>query len=271
MHDPPGSRIHSKAVLSAVALILATLSVAPPSRARTAGNPSRTIAVHIAGLRMIDHEQALLLLADDSEELGVPIAVGRDQGVAIYLGKERMKTPRPMTHDLMAEILNTLGIDVTRVTVTALRDDTYFAEIGLKLNGDEYVIDARPSDAIALAVRLEVPISVASDLLRPIGAHDSPADDLATRDERLGMSVQTLDHDLAEYLGASDVSGVLIASVEPDGPAGRAGVRRGDILKAIDGRSTETVADFGSTRLKARDHPRFHVWRDGDDLILREP
>ena len=271
MQNLKESQVHGTAVLSAVALLLAALSVAPPSRARTAGDPSKTVAVHIAGLQMIGPEQALLLLADDSEKRGVPIAVGRDQGVAIYLGKEGMETPRPMTHDLIAQILKTLEIDVTRVTVTALKGDTYFAEIGLSLNGDEHVIDARPSDAIALAVRLEVPISVAPDLLRPIGESGSPADDLATLDDRLGMGVQTLNHDLAEYLGASDVSGVLIASVEPDGPAVRAGLRRGDILQAIDGRMTETTAGFESARVEAADRPRFRVWRDGENLILREP
>ncbi len=271
MHNIAGSRVHGTAALAAVALVLVALSVAPPSRARTSHDSSKTVAVHIAGLRMIGPEQALLLLADDSEERGVPIAVGRDQGVAIFLGKEGVKTPRPMTHDLIAKILETLEIDVTRVTVTALKDDTYFAEIELKLNGDEHVIDARPSDAIALAVRLEVPITVAPDLLRPIGASGSPADDLATLDDRLGMGVQALNHDMAEYLGASDVPGVLIASVEPDGPAGRAGLRRGDILQAIDGKRIGTPAGFKSARMGARDRPRFRVWRDGENLILREP
>lgn len=271
MQNLPGSRVHGTAVLSAVALVLAALSVAPPSRARSTSDSSNTVAVHIAGLQMIGPEQALLLLADDSEELGVPIAVGRDQGIAIYLGKEGVATPRPMTHDLIALILDTLEIDVTRVTVTALKDDTYFAEIALNLNGDEHVIDARPSDAIAVAVRLEVPITVASDLLRPIGASGAPPDALATLDDRLGMGVQALNHDLAEFLGAGDVPGVLIASVEPDGPAGRAGLRRGDILQAIDGRRTETPADFVSVKMEARDRPRFRVWRDGENLTLREP
>ena len=112
MQNLPGSRVHGTAVLSAVALVLVAISIAPPSRARTSpDDSSKTVAVHIAGLQMIGPEQALLLLADDSEERGVPIAVGRDQGITIYLGKEGVETPRPMTHDLIAQILDTLEID----------------------------------------------------------------------------------------------------------------------------------------------------------------
>ncbi len=270
MHPIRTTRIQRIAIPAALTLTLAALAAARPGPAGTSAAPDGVVAVHIAGLQMIGPEQALILLADEAERLAVPIAVGRDQGVAIYLGKEGMPTPRPMTHDLMARILKTLEVSVTKITITELRDDTYFAEIALSWSGGHHTIDARPSDAIALAVRLDVPMFAASDLMRPVGEQGPSTDDLARLDARLGLAVQNLDADLAEFLGAKGVAGVLIASVEPEGPAGRAGLKRGDILKAIDDRPTDSLDRYEGALREARKQPRFRIWRDGQDLLLRE-
>ncbi|MFQ5878277.1 MAG: bifunctional nuclease domain-containing protein [Acidobacteriota bacterium] len=229
---------------------------------------SEAVVVHIAGLRAIGPEQVLLLLADEAEERAVPIAVGRDQGIAIYLGREGTKTPRPMTHDLMVRILEALGARVERVTVTALRSDTYYAELSIRIGRKRHAIDARPSDAVALAVRLDAPIFVAADLLRPLDATEEQPELFTRTDRRLGLSVQRLDRDLAEFLGAAGVSGVLVSAVANGGTADRAGVRRGDVLREIDGRPTATLKGYREAIDQAADGPRFTVWRDGRELTL---
>jgi hypothetical protein len=227
------------------------------------------VPVHIAGIEIIGPDQVMILLADEKEERAVPIAIGRDQGLSIYMGKERTETPRPMTHDLLASILKTLGAVVDRITVTALRRDTYYAEISVRAGGRTHAIDARPSDAIALAVRLDAPMYSVPDLLRPVGSLGRPPTTAAT-DRRLGLSVQELDPDLAEYLGAARVRGVLVASVAAGGPAERAGVRRGDILSAIDGRPVPDLAAWRGS-LEAPPAARFTVWREGRTLTLDSP
>jgi S1-C subfamily serine protease len=174
-----------------------------------------------------------------------------------------------MTHDLMAQILTTLEISVEKITVTELKNDTYFAEIDLRLDGNQFSIDARPSDAVAIAVRLDVPVFAASNLLRPVGA-DEPPDSTTHLDARLGLGVQHLDPDLAEYLGATGVDGVLVSSVKAEGPAARAGLRRGDILKAIDNRSTASLEQYREAIDEMRRQPRFRIWREGESLTLRE-
>jgi bifunctional DNase/RNase len=137
------------------------------------------VRIHIAGIRMVGPDQALLLLADEKEERAVPMAVGRNQGIAIALGQEGTPTPRPMTHDLLVHILKALGASVDRITVTELKQDTYYAEIALRTAEDAYQIDARPSDAIALAVRLDAPMFASAGLLRLQMEDDDP--DLVAR------------------------------------------------------------------------------------------
>jgi bifunctional DNase/RNase len=269
MRQASSQQIHRKALFAAVILIFVALLMVEAPPALSADESSEMVAVHIAGIQMIGPEQVLLLLADDKEDRAVPIAVGRDQGVAIYLGREGTPTPRPMTHDLMARILTTLEISVEKVTVTELKNDTFFAEIDLLSNGDRHSIDARPSDAVALAVRLEVPIFAAPELLRPIGATDQP-DAAAHLDAQLGLGVQGLDPDLAEFLGATGVEGVLVSSVKAEGPAARAGLRRGDILKAIDDRSTESLERYRQAIEEVPHQPRFRIWREGKNLTLHE-
>ena len=237
-----------------------------PAPAPTA-TPS-PVPVHISGIQMIGPEQVLLLLADEKEEKMVPISVGRDQGIAIYLGKMRADTPRPMTHDLLANILGVLGAVIDKITVTDLKDDVYFAEISLRAGGKIHPIDARPSDAIALAVRTNAPIFAALALMKPLDSTGRP-DSTIHADRRLGLTLQNLDPDLAESLGADGVTGILVSSVAHGGPAERAGLRRGDILRAIDGRPVLTLAAYreaADSGVKS-----LTVWREGRETTLRTP
>ncbi|HEU4401567.1 MAG TPA: bifunctional nuclease domain-containing protein [Candidatus Polarisedimenticolia bacterium] len=242
-------------------------SAAAPGVAAPGAGKREPVPVHLAGIRMIGPDQVLLLLADEKEERAVPIAVGREQGIAIYLGKAGTETPRPMTHDLLVRILKALRASVERVTVTELRQETYFSEIVVRQDDTRHSIDARPSDAIALAVRLGSPIYAAPDLLRPVGG--AGRTEVATRpDPRLGLSVQGLDADLAESLGAPGVSGVLVASVREGGPAERAGLRRGDIIQAIDGKPVANLTAYAEAAAGDSLPKHFTVWRDGRTLDL---
>ncbi len=256
------------AALAGLVAVVLTIAVAPISGGVLAEN--EPILVHLAGIRMVAPEQALLVLADEEERRAVPIAVGRDQGLAIYLGQEKTSTPRPMTHDLMVQILDALDVEVENVIITDLREGTYYAEIALKDGRRRHRIDARPSDAIALAVRLEVPILASPDLLTNIDGNGPPGD-VAEGGRRFGLTVQVLDADLAEFLGATGVAGVLVASVVADSPAEIAGLRRGDILQGLDGRPTGDLVTYLEAVGMASRFPSFDVWRDGEQLSLVRP
>jgi bifunctional DNase/RNase len=102
----------------------------------------------------------VVILRDEINDRWLPIVVGPAEAQAIAFELEHVIPPRPMTHDLMKNLIISLDAKIIKVVVSDLRDNTYYATIDLKQNGTENAIDARPSDAIALALRAEAPIFV---------------------------------------------------------------------------------------------------------------
>jgi bifunctional DNase/RNase len=107
----------------------------------------------------------VVVLLDPEQERVLPIWIGPMEGNAIAIGMEKVDTPRPMTHDLMKNFLEQFQVAVNKVVITDLKDDTFYASIYLRVDGKELGLDARPSDAIALAVRVEAPIYCAERVM----------------------------------------------------------------------------------------------------------
>ena len=107
----------------------------------------------------------IVILKDKAGDRVLPIWVGVFEANAIALQIENVATPRPMTHDLLFDMLGELDVSCTRVSVTELRENTFYASITLSVNGREVDIDSRPSDALALAVRSGAPIFAAEDVI----------------------------------------------------------------------------------------------------------
>jgi uncharacterized protein len=110
-------------------------------------------------------KQPIVLLKTAEGSKFLPIWIGHPEAAAILMRLQGASTPRPMTHDLVADILNQLEAQVVRITVTELRENTFFAEITVQQNGSEIQIDSRPSDAIALALRADAPIFAADEVI----------------------------------------------------------------------------------------------------------
>jgi len=113
---------------------------------------------------MVGKQPIVLLKAVDSNKF-LPIWIGHPEAAAILMRLQGASTPRPMTHDLLVDILGEVETKCTQVAVTELRDNTFFATITLTVNGREIEIDSRPSDALALAVRSGAPIFAAEDVI----------------------------------------------------------------------------------------------------------
>lgn len=107
----------------------------------------------------------ILILRDEEEKRSLPIWVGLAEANAIALELEKIPTPRPMTHDLIKSILESLHARVVKVVVNDLRENTFFAVIHLQLGATEITVDSRPSDAIALALRVAAPIFVEEEVV----------------------------------------------------------------------------------------------------------
>ena len=122
-------------------------------------------------------KQPIVLLKTLDEDRFLPIWIGHPEAAAILMKLQGASPPRPMTHDLLSDVVLELKAEVVRVTVTELRENTYFAKITIVHDGQELEIDSRPSDAIALAVRCEAQIFVADDVVEESGIEFQAGDD----------------------------------------------------------------------------------------------
>jgi uncharacterized protein len=122
--------------------------------------------MHIYGVSfdLVGKQPIVLLKTVDGNKF-LPIWIGHPEAAAILMKLQSASTPRPMTHDLVTDILEQLDAQVTRITVTELRENTFYAQITVQQDGKELEIDSRPSDALALAVRSGAPIFAAEDVI----------------------------------------------------------------------------------------------------------
>ena len=115
----------------------------------------------------------VVVLKDEKENRWLPIVVGSTEAQAIALQLENIAPPRPLTHDLLKNVLTTVSTGISRIIVNDLKENTYFALIELLTNGDSTTIDARPSDAIAIALRMSAPIFVEEVVMAKAGITES--------------------------------------------------------------------------------------------------
>jgi hypothetical protein len=140
----------------------------------------------------------IVILKDQLGERVLPIWVGVPEANAIAMQMENVCTPRPMTHDLLRNIITDLDGRVDRVVVSDLRDNTYFAVIHLTVRGERVAIDARPSDAIALALRTRSPILVEETVIEHSRSSDFTSE--PAENDRLQKWLESLDPDeLGKY------------------------------------------------------------------------
>lgn len=149
---------------------------------------------------MIDpiNEMPIIVMVDSDSKRVLPIWVGFFEANAIALRIEGVPTPRPMTHDLLKNLIDSVGAVLKRVEINKLESNTYFANLHMELDGKEFVIDSRPSDAIALALRTESPVFVEEEVLEAASGFEITND--PEQKEKLKKWLENLDLDsLGKY------------------------------------------------------------------------
>jgi bifunctional DNase/RNase len=153
------------------------------------------VEMYVGGLVMDPATQApIVVLKDESGSVTLPIWIGMAEATSIASAIKQVAMARPLTHDLMYDLLLDLGVTVQRIVITELKDSTYFAELVLAQGDKVLILDARPSDAIALSLRASAPIYVAQQVLDqakvafdagntpvPMGERSEPADETVTQ------------------------------------------------------------------------------------------
>ena len=157
------------------------------------------IEVVVSRLGLDASSQAfVVVLEEKGGERALPIWIGRPEAEAIAAHLNGVKRERPMTHDLAQSIINGLGGLLRRVQVTRVHEGTFFAELHLNKGGQPVLVDARPSDAIALALRLGAPIFVADGLFQDDGDEVDGAGDAPSAGEGDQLSADELKRHLAQ-------------------------------------------------------------------------
>src|SRR5450631_1518450 len=158
------------------------------------------VEVRIRGLMMDPAtNMPIVVLKDVGSETVMPIWVGIFEANAIAIEIEKMAAPRPMTHDLTRNLIRHMNGELERIVITELRDDTFFAVLWLRQEGELMTIDARPSDAIALALRADCPIYVSEAVMQSAKLNMSGPPEGPTAEELRGWLEGLNDEDLGRY------------------------------------------------------------------------
>jgi bifunctional DNase/RNase len=155
--------------------------------------------------------QHVVILKEKQNERYLPIWIGPFEANSIAMKIQGMAPERPITHDLMTTTFGELGIAVSRIVVTSLTEEVFFARLHLQQNGREIDVDSRPSDAIALAVRFECPIFVASEVLERAGVIPEKDEEESAAPDKLDEDRLAVFRDLVNSLNLPDL---------PDEPGG---------------------------------------------------
>ncbi len=126
--------------------------------------PMQEMLIYGVSFDLVGKQPIVLLKTADGNKF-LPIWIGHPEAAAILMKLQSQSAPRPMTHDLLSDMLEQLGAQVARITVTELRENTFYAQITVVQDGQEIEVDSRPSDAIALAIRAEAPIFAADRVI----------------------------------------------------------------------------------------------------------
>jgi uncharacterized protein len=158
------------------------------------------IEVRIRGLVMDPAtSMPIVVLKDVASETVMPIWVGIFEANAIAIEIEKVAAPRPMTHDLARNLIYHLNAKLERVVISALKDDTFYANLWLRQGNEAVFIDARPSDAIALALRADCPIYVTEEVMQSAKLNTSGSPEGPTAEQLRGWLEGLNDEDLGHY------------------------------------------------------------------------
>ncbi len=222
--------------------------------------PAVPVQVHHVGFDR-QAQAPVVILADAETARFLPIWVGPFEARAIALALAGTPAPRPLTHDLMKNVLDHVGVRFQKVIVSALKNNTYFARIHLLFTDRPVEIDSRPSDAIALALRFDRPIFVAQDVFAESGQRlPVPLQPISAT--VMGIEVQNLTVDLAEYFQLPTADGVLVTNSTQS----RGTLQRGDVILALEGELIRNISDFRKKTGQENQSVRLLVRRSGQDI-----
>jgi len=244
------------ALLASLVLIALSKETSPPF-----------IEMEVKGVRLDGiGNSPFVLLADKEGKTALPIWVGLLEANAIDKELRNETSPRPMTHDLLYSILAQTHAKVKEVRIVDLKDNVYYAILFLRVNKEVIEVDARPSDAMVIALKSKTPIFVSTKILDKQGIPVAPKGAFG---ERFGIQIQELTPELASSFKFKGKKGVLVAEVLPGSISETSGIKAGDIITKVNSKEVGSVQEFEELfdSAKPGDSLKIVLFRDGN---LRE-
>ncbi len=209
--------------------------------------------------------QPVVTLADPGEKRALFIWIGLAEARAIYSEIEEVEHQRPLTHDLIEKIIQKSNGAIHHIVITHSRDNIYFATIFLQKEKHLVEIDARPSDALVMALKFKAPVYVSRNLFEKMSL---PLESKTEMEESYGLSLQELTPDLTKYLSLESGKGVMVSGVRKGSQAAMDGLMAGDIIVEIDGRIVEDLPFFLQTVKKSKRPLKAKIYRNSRFLTL---
>lgn len=186
-------------------------------------------------------QSPVVILVDKESKKALPIWIGLLEANAIDKELKSITSPRPMTHDLLYSILGLAHVKVKEVKIVDLKENTYYATLFLKIDKRVIEVDARPSDALILALKSKTPIFVSAKILDEQGMALTKKEIFG---ERYGIRIQDLTPSLASHFNFKGEKGVLVSEVIPESPAEVSEIKPGDIITKVNLKEVGTVQEF---------------------------
>jgi bifunctional DNase/RNase len=249
-----------------VALLVSTVFIAISKE-----TPPPFIEMEVKGVRIDAIGQSpVVILVDKEGAKALPIWIGLPEANAIDKELRNIASARPLTHDLLYSILMQAHLKVREARIVDLKDNTYYATLFLKSDKGAIEIDARPSDAIVIALKSKTPISVSTKILdeQGIGLTQQSA-----FGERFGIRIQELTPALAFSFNFKGKKGVLVAEVLPGSVSESSGIKAGDIITKVNSKEVTTIQQFEEMfdSVKPGDSLRILLFRDGKSKEVNLP
>jgi bifunctional DNase/RNase len=186
-------------------------------------------------------QSPVVILVDKESKKALPIWIGLLEANAIDKELRSIASLRPMTHDLLYSILAQTHVKVKEVKIVDLKENTYYATLFLEIDKGVIEVDARPSDALVIALKSKTPIFVSAKILDEQGMALTKKEVLG---ERYGIRIQDLTPSLASYFNFKGQRGVLVSEVVPGSPAEVSEIKTGDIITKVNLKEVGTVQEF---------------------------
>ncbi len=176
------------------------------------------IELEILGLTYTEHTQPtyILILKEKNGNRRLPIVIGHFEAQAIAIKLDKITPKRPITHDLTTNILKTFGISIIEITINKMEDDIFYSEITIEQNGKIIKIDARPSDAIALALRFDSPIYATPQVLNIAGIDLSKLQQQQTEENRVEDTIKSDEANFLTKLSIEELNKLMEKAVEDE-------------------------------------------------------